>query len=171
MPRREFLEAGQIVGTHGVRGELRVQPWCDSPEVFARLRTLYMDEQGTKPVKVRSRAHKHMALTLIEGIDTVEAAAALRGRVLWLHRKDLKLPKGTYFVQDLIGCRVIDADTGEDYGPLTDVSNTGANDIYHLDHHGRELLIPAIPDIVIRVQPDKDTVAIRPMKGLFDDAD
>ena len=171
MPLREYLEAGQIVGTHGVRGEMRVQPWCDSPEVFARLRTLYMDDAGKQPAKVRSRAHKQMALMLMDGIDTVEAAAALRGRVLWLHRRDLKLPADTHFVQDLIGCHVTDADTGEDYGVLTDVSNTGANDIYHLDHHGREVLIPAIPDIVVKVDPKQDLVVIHPMKGLFDDAD
>ena len=78
MPIKPFLEAGQITGTHGVRGEVRVMPWCDSPEVYARLHTLYWDEHGEQPVRVHSRAHKSMALTVIEGVDTVEKAAALR---------------------------------------------------------------------------------------------
>ena len=72
MPIKPFLEAGQITGTHGVRGEVRVMPWCDSPEVYARLHTLYWDEHGEQPVRVHSRAHKSMALTVIEGVDTVE---------------------------------------------------------------------------------------------------
>ena len=77
MPIKPFLEAGQITGTHGVRGEVRVMPWCDSPEVYARLHTLYWDEHGEQPVRVHSRAHKSMALTVLEGVDTVEKAAAL----------------------------------------------------------------------------------------------
>lgn len=171
MPLKPFLEAGQVTGTHGVHGELRVMPWCDSPEAYARLRTLYWDKNGQQPVRVRSRVHKHMALTMAEGVDTVEAAAALRGRILWLRREDMPLPPGRYFVQDLIGCRVLDVDSGEDYGAVTDVSHIGSGDIYHLDYHGREVLIPAIPDIVCRVAPEENRIEIRPMKGLLDDAD
>lgn len=62
MPKQAFLEAGQIVGTHGVRGEVRVQPWCDSPALFATLTTLYWDKAGASPVRVKSRPHKNIAL-------------------------------------------------------------------------------------------------------------
>ena len=171
MPIKPFLEAGQITGTHGVRGEVRVMPWCDSPEVYAQLHTLYWDEHGEQPVRVHSRAHKSMALTVIEGVDTVEKAAALRGRILWLRREDMPLPNGRYFVQDLIGCRVFDVDSGAEYGVVTDVSQIGSGDIYHMTGGGREVLIPAIPDIVCRVSPAEDRIDIRPMKGLLDDAD
>lgn len=133
MPVKAYLEAGQVVGTHGVRGELRVQPWCDSPGVLAGLRTLYWQEGGD-PVPVRSRVHKNVVLMKVEGVDTVQDAAALRGRVLYLDRRDLKLPEGHYFIQDLIGLKVVDADTGEEYGVLSQVSPTGANDVYHGAH-------------------------------------
>ncbi len=169
MPQKPFLEAGQIVGTHGVRGETRVQPWCDSAQQFAGFKTLYWDINGEKPVKVKARAHKNMALVVIDGIDTMEAAAALRGKMLYVSRKDLKLPKGRYLVQDLIGLRVEDVDTGEVYGKLTDVSQTGANAVYHMRTPKGEVLIPAIPDIILSVDTAADVMKIRPMKGLFDD--
>lgn len=170
MPRKPFLEAGQIVGTHGVRGEVRVQPWCDSPEVFASLKTLYWDAAGTQPVRVKSRVHKNLALAKLEGVDTVQDAAVLRGRILYLDRRDLDLGD-RYFIQDLVGLAVVDAESGTVYGELTDVSNTGANDIYHMrTPDGKEILIPVIPDIIRQVDIDGGRIAICPMKGLFDDA-
>lgn len=170
MPRKPFLEAGQIVGTHGVRGEVRVQPWCDSPEVFASLKTLYWDAAGTQPVRVKSRVHKNLALAKLEGVDTVQDAAVLRGRILYLDRRDLDLGD-RYFIQDLVGLAVVDAGSGTVYGELTDVSNTGANDIYHMrTPDGKEILIPVIPDIIRQVDIDGGRIAICPMKGLFDDA-
>ena len=167
MPKKQYLEAGQIVGTHGVRGELRVQPWCDSPAQLAALAVLYLEG---KPVDVSSRPHKNLVLMKMAGVDTVEAAAALRGKVLFLNRDDVDLD-GRHFIQDLIGLQVVDADDGTVYGELTDVSATGANDVYHVLAAGREVLIPAIPDVVREIDVDGGAVRIRPLKGLFDDED
>ena len=171
MPQKPYLEAGQIVGTHGVRGEVRVQPWCDSPQQFATFKKLYWDAEGKKPVKVKGRPHKNIALVVLEGVDTVEAAQVLRGKMLYVDRRDLKLPKGHYLVQDLIGLTVVDADTGDTYGTLTDVSQTGANAVYHMQTQTGEVLIPAIPDVVVKIDLKKDTLFLRPMKGLLDDDD
>lgn len=168
MPVKAYLEAGQVVGTHGVRGELRVQPWCDSPAVLSRLHTLYWDEGG-EPVHVRSRVHKNLVLMKVEGVDTVQEASSLRGRVLYLDRRDLKLPEGHYFIQDLIGLKVVDADTGAEYGVLTQVSPTGANDVYHVRTPDREVLIPAIAQVVTETDVERGMMRIRPLKGLFDD--
>lgn len=168
MPKVRFLEAGEVVSTHGVRGEMRLQPWCDSPDTLTKIKTLYWDAEGRQPVKVACRPHKTMVLVKAAGIDTVQDAAALRGRILYLDRRDLKLPAGRYFIRDLIGLRVVDADTGEEYGTLTQVSETGANDVYHMDYHGREVLIPAIPPVIIAVDIDGGVMKIRPLEGLFD---
>ena len=169
MARETYLEAGQIVGTHGVRGEVRVQPWCDSPQVLAKIKTLYFDK-GARPVKVQCRAHKNMALVKLDGVDTVQDAAALRGQVLYLHRKDVKLEKGRYFICDLIGLTVVDDDDGTVYGTCTDVSATGANDVYHLKtEEGKEVLIPAIPSVIRKVDVDGGEIRIFAMAGLFDD--
>ena len=169
MPQKPYLEAGQIVGTHGVRGEVRVQPWCDSPQQFATFKKLYWAKEGKQAVKLRARPHKNIALALLEGIDTVEAAQVLRGKMLYVDRRDIKLPKGHHLVQDLIGMTIVDADTGETYGTLTDVSQTGANAVYHMATAKGEVLIPAIPDVVVEINLKKDILRLRPMKGLLDD--
>lgn len=172
MPKHLYMEVGQIVGTHGVRGEMRVQPWCDSPAVFASLRTLYWDKEGKQPVRVRARPHKNIVLVQMDGVDTVPDAAALRGRILYVHREDLKLPPDRHFIQDLIGMTIVDADDGRVYGTLTDVSATGANDVYHMrtqEEPPREILIPAIPSVILAVDLEQDIVRMRPLKGLLDD--
>ena len=172
--RQPYLEVGKIVSTHGVRGEVRVDPWCDSPDFMRQFKTLYYDKAGAKPVKVLScRPHGNIAILKLSGVDTVEAAAALRNKVLFMARTDANIPDNSYFIQDLIGCRVVDADAPEKlYGTLTDVSRTGANDVWHVtDNDGREYLLPAIPPVVIDTDIDSGTVLIRPLRGIFDDAD
>jgi len=171
---KEFLEAGQIVGTHGIRGELRVNPWCDSPEFLKGFSELYFDCDGKVKVKVRScRPHGNIALLMLDGVDNVESASALRGKMLYMRRSDTKLPAGSYFIAELIGCTVTDADdTHKIYGTLADVSRTGANDVWHiLSPDGKEYLIPAIPPVVIETDVRSGIIRIRPIKGIFDDAD
>jgi len=170
LPKKKYLETGQIVSTHGIRGEVRVNPWCDTPDFLAKLKTLYFDE-GRTALKVNSRPHKNIVIMKIEGVDTVEAAAALRGRILYLDRDDVKLPEGAHFIQDLIGLKVVDADTGEEYGTLTDVSPTGANDVYHIKTPKGEVLIPAVPQVVKETDIDGGVMRILPIKGMFDDED
>ena len=170
---KPYLELGKVVGTHGVRGELRVNPWCDTPDFARRFKTLYWDKNGEKPVTVLScRPHGNIVLLRLEGVETMEAAEALKNRMLYLKREDAKLAPGTWFIEELIGCDVLDADDGRRYGTLTDVSQTGANDVWHVTaEDGREYLLPAIPDVVIDADVAADRVLIRPLKGIFDDAD
>ena len=169
-----FLEIGQIVSTHGIKGELRVDPWCDDPAFMKQFKTLYYDKKGARPVRVAAcRPHGNIVILKLDGVDTVEAAAALRNKVLYMARADAKLPENHFFIQDLIGCRVLDADEPEkQYGVLTEVSRTGANDVWHVTaEDGREYLLPAIPPVVIDTDPENERITIRPLKGIFDDAD
>ena len=154
MPLVPYLEIGRAVGTHGVRGEVRVQPWGDSPAQWLPLRRVFTAADGSGAYKARARTHGNLVLLTLEGA-----------------REDLKLPAGTYFVQDLLGIQVRHADTGEVYGTIRAVSRTGANDVYHLAFRGREVLIPAIPDVVRKVDPQAGVLYILPMAGLFDDED
>ena len=176
MPQKQYLDAGQIVGTHGVRGEMRVQSWCDSIETFCSLKKVYLDAEGKTSAKVKSRPQKTVALMKMEGVDSIPEAEALRNTVLYLDRKDLKLPKDVYFIQDIIGLKAIDADTGLEYGTVTDVSETGANDVYHIQtvdgiggKPSREVLIPAVPLVVKEIQIEDGVMLLTPIKGLFDD--
>ncbi len=170
---KNFLEIGEIVGTHGVRGEIRVNPWCDTPGFMTKFKTLYFDSNGSCAVQIKSaRPHGNVVLLTINEVDSVEKAQKLRGKVLYMKRSDAKLPKGKYFIAELIGCKVFDADNAEIcYGELTDVSQTGANDVWHITKNGKEYLIPAIPDVVVETDVAADRVTIRPLKGIFDDED
>lgn len=150
---------------------MRVQPWCDTPDFLLDFETLYLDE-GREPVKVeKARVHKNIVLLKLEKVDTIEQAAAMRGRVLYVNRDDVKMADGEYFVQDLIDCEVFDADTGRSYGKVYDSRPTGANDVYYLrDSAGVERLVPAIDDVVLERDLDAGRIVIRPLPGLFDDA-
>ncbi len=167
--RKEFLEAGKIVGTHGVRGELRVEPWCDSAAFLAGFKTLYWDN-GATPVKVlASRVHKSLVLMKLEGVESATQGDLLRGKVLYLARKDAKLPEGRYFIQDLIGMEVQDADTGKVYGTLREVFQTGANDVYRIQgENGKEFLFPAVDEMIAETDLEAGTIKVRPIPGIFD---
>ena len=170
--KKQYLEIGKIVSTHGIMGEVRVQPWCDDPALLEELDTLYYDDRGRRPLKVLSgRVHKNIVILKIEGITTVEAAQAVRNRVLYVDRRELELDEGSYFIQDLIGMRVYDADVPERcYGTITDVLPTGANDVYEItDANGVKRLVAAVPQVVLETDVDGERMVIRPLKGLFDD--
>ena len=159
-----------MVATQGLRGELRVQPRCDSAAFLCQFKRLYW-RAGEQEVKVVSaRPHKNLALIKLEGVDSVEQADLLRGRVLFIRREDCRLPEGEYFIQDLIGMQVCDADSGQIYGKLTDVLKTGANDVYQVtNQEGKDILIPSIPQVVAERNLKEGVLKIRPMEGMFDE--
>ena len=169
--QKQFLEVGRIVGTHGVRGEMRVECWANSPDFLKKFKKLYLDE-GKTAIAVSCRPHKNIALMTMKGVTSIEEADKLRGKVLYIDRADVKLEEGEHFVQDIIGLSVTDADSGEVYGVVKDVLKTGCNDVYEMKaSDGKLYYIPVIPDILDRFDFDEEKVYIRPMKGLFDDED
>ena len=170
--KKQFLEIGKIVNIHGLGGVVKVMPWCDSAEFLCEFETLYRGKTHIPMEIERASVQKNMALVKFRGVDTPEQANALRNSVLYMDRDDVELEEGTFFIQDLIGMTVKDADTGKVYGRLRDVLQTGANDVYEIETpEGKTLLAPVIPDVVIAQDFETDTITIRPLKGLFDDAD
>lgn len=165
--KKEYLEAGKIVTTHGIRGEVKVMPYTDTSELLCEFDRLFIGKDKSEVYIERIRPAKNMVIAKIEGIDTPEAAEKYRNKVLYMHRDDLELDEDTYFIQDLIGMEVRDADSGEVYGKLADVMQTGANDVYVVKGD-REYLVPAIPDVIISTDIDSDVMTIRPLDGLFD---
>lgn len=168
--KQRFLECGRIVSTHGLNGDLRVQPWGGGPQELCKFDTLFLDKGG-RPVQVENaRRQKNLVLLKLKGIDDLAQAQALRGQVLYIDRELDTLEEGQYYVQDLMGLRVTDADDGRLYGVLCDVTSTGANDVYHIRFADGEVgLIPAIPQVVIAVDLDGGEMKIRPLPGLFED--
>ncbi|HIT79231.1 MAG TPA: 16S rRNA processing protein RimM [Candidatus Faecivivens stercorigallinarum] len=164
----QLLETGKIVTLHALKGEVKVEPWCDSPELLAEFDELYLDGRWVNVE--RARVQKRMVIMKLEGYDTPEEAAKLIGKVLYIDRDQLELDEGTYFIADLIGMKVVDADDPEKvYGTLTQVSETGANDVYHiLFADGVTRYIPAIPLVVISTDVENKVMTIRPLEGLFE---
>lgn len=170
---KTYIEAGKIVTTHGIKGEVKLYPWCDEPEMFEDIKQIYLDKNGEKPVKLTgSRIQKNMLLLKLEGYDDIDTSSKLRDKIIYVHRDDIPMEEGEYLIQDLIGLKVLDADSGEEYGILSDVSQTGANDVYHIKFpDGKERLIPVIPQVVLETSLEDGLMKIRPLEGLFDDAD
>lgn len=165
-----YLEIGKITSVHGLSGDVKVEPWCDSPEALCAHKTLYFSK-GEKKVKVKkARVQKNMAIIKLEGINTVEEAQSLRNKILYVDRKSLNLPENTYFIADLIGMEVLDFDTGKSYGVITDVTQTGANDVYHIKSQDEKMYyIPAIADVVKSTDIETGIMKITPLRGLFDE--
>ncbi len=165
--KKEYLEAGKIVTTHGIRGEVKIMPYTDTPELLCEFERLFLGKNKDEVYIERSRTAKNMVIAKLEGINTVEDAEKLRSKILFMHRDDLELDENTFFIQDLIGMEVKDADSGFVYGKITDVLQNGANDVYVIKGD-REYLVPAIPDVVISTDVESDLMIIRPLEGLFD---
>ena len=160
--KKRFLEAGQIVNTHGVRGEVRIQPWADEAAFLTRFRRFYIDGA---PVKVRScRVHKQMCVAALEGVEDVNAAMALKGKVLFIDREDARLPAGTVFLQDIIGARCVD-ETGRELGTVEDILSEPAASVLVVQGE-REILIPDVPAFVLQKDADAGLVTVRLIDGM-----
>lgn len=165
-----FLECGTVINTHGVRGGVKLESLCDTPEKLAELRRLYLPENGGwREYRVCSASvMKRFVLMTLDGVTDVDAAEALRGRTFFAAREDMPLGEGDYFIADLIGLTVIDADSGREYGEISEVFNAGASDIYTVrTPDGGESMIPAVPEFIVSIDTDRG-VFVRPIGGMFD---
>ena len=166
----EYLECGKIVNTHGVIGEVKVECYCDSPEVLASLKKVYI-KKGEKyeaaEVK-RSFVSKNAAVMRLSCISDMDAAQRMRETVLYAAREDIPIEEGAYFIADLIGLDVVDADTDRFYGKIMEVINRRASDIYVIKTKAGDVLFPAVDEFIDSVDIEK-AVYIKPIEGMFDD--
>ncbi len=166
---KEFLETGKIVNIHGLRGDVKIMPWSDDAEFLCEFDVLYYGKDKQAFEVEHARVHKNTVLAKFKGIDTPEAANKLRNSIVYIDRDDIELEEGTYFIADLIGLTVKDVDTGEEYGTVKDVFQTGANDVYEIVKDGKTCYVPAIPDVIIETDIENKLLLIRPLEGLFDE--
>ncbi len=167
---KQYLEVGKINNTHGIKGEMKLQLWCDGIEYLRQFNVLYYDAEGKKPVKLLSvRPQKDIAIIKLEGVNSIDDAEKLKGCLLYGNRDDAKLEDGANYIADLIGCYVVDIDTEEEYGRVTDVVNYGSCDIYDVECGGKHFLIPAIEDVVKEINTEYQVIKIKKMKGLFNE--
>ena len=168
---KEYLEAGKIINKRGLGGELKVESYCDSPDVFCTFEKISLDENGKDIRKVLSaKLYKEWVYLKIEGVNTAEDADRIRNRLIYVNRNDIEIDEDSIFIDDILGLDVIDADNGTVYGTLDEVFNRGASDIYRVVKDDKEYLIPAVDEIVIEIDVEKG-IFIRPIPGLIDDAE
>ena len=162
----QLLETGEIVSTHGIQGEVKILPWADGPEFLLKFREFYIDG---KVVKVQSsRIHKTCVLAKLEGVDDPETATLLRGKVVSIDRNKVKLPKGTVFIADLLGCKVI-TEEGEEIGKIKDVLTMPSSDVYVI-HGAKKYMIPAVKEFVKEINVEEGFVRVHLIEGFETDA-
>ena len=170
--KKQYLEVGKVVATHGVKGMVRIQYWTDSAEFLCNFNKLYTKDDGSEFLKVkRITPHKNVVLAEFYDITDIEEAEKYRNKVLYVNRDDVDLDEGRYFISDLIGLSVFDTDSKKPLGIITDVFSTGANDVWQITNGGKDYLVPAIDEVIASVDIDDEKALIKPMKGIFDDED
>lgn len=162
MEKQQYIEAGKIVNTHGVHGEVKIQVWLDSPEFMRRFKTLYID---SKPVKlISSRAHKGFMIALLDGVEDINAAMSLKNKTVYIDRADAPLRKGEYFLCDIIGASVVTED-GESVGTLEDILETPASSVY-IVRGEIEHMIPAVPEFVLNTDAENGVITVKLIEGM-----
>lgn len=164
----DFLAVGQILKPHGIKGELKILPLTDDIRRFRKLKYVLID--GKEFNVTWCKLQNDRVILKLEGIDTIETGDLYRNKYINVKREDaIKLPKDTYFIADLIGCRVYD--TKDEYlGDVFEVIKTGSNDVYWIKKDKKELLVPAMKDFVTDIFIEDKKIIIRPVGEWMDES-
>ena len=171
MNRDELLQVGAITSTHGIKGEVKVFPTTDDPNRFKKLKNVILDTDKELIVLEVSgvKFFKQFVILKFKGINDINDIEKYKGKKLLVTRENaVELEEGEYFIADLIGLKVV-TDEGNELGELTDVLQTGANDVYEVTmNNGKEVLIPAIKDCILGVDLNEGVMKVHLLKGLID---
>lgn len=162
MEKKQFVEAGRIVNTHGIAGEVKIEVWLDSPQFMKRCGALVVN--GGKQKILSAREHKGFLLAKLDGVDDVSAAMALKGKTVYIDRDDAHLPQGAYFLQDIIGAEVVD-EQGNSVGMLAEIMETPASRIYVVRGE-REHMIPAVPEFILSTDAEAGVIKVHLIEGM-----
>lgn len=166
-----MLEVGKIINTHGLKGEVKIATWTDSPDVFEDIEyVIIKSKKGDMTLNVAGvKYQKNNIIVKFRELERIEDAEPLKNSVLYVPREILgELPEGVYYIADLIGLEVFD-DEGHKIGVIADVFSTGANDVYDIKREGQKnLLLPVIDDVVLDVDIEGGKVTVHIMEGLLD---
>ena len=169
MTEKRYIECGKIINTHGCRGGIKAESWCNSEEDLAALKRVFiLSGSSYEEHKVtKASIFKQFVLFELKGIDDMDKAMLLKNKTLYALREDFALEDGEFFLADMIGLDVIDADSGETYGKLSDIMNRGASDIYVVSTKNGERMIPAVDEFIISVDIEKG-IFVRVIEGMLD---
>lgn len=165
----DYFRVGVIANTHGIHGEVKVFPTTEDPKRFKGMKEIILDTGSEKKVLevASARFFKNMVILKFKGIDSINDIEKYKGRDLLVTRENaIPLEEGEYYIADILGATVVTED-GETFGVLKDVLTTGANDVYVVEHEGKEVLLPVIPDCVLSRNMDTKVVTVHIMEGLL----
>ena len=162
MEKQQYIEAGKIVNTHGVAGEVKIEVWLDSPQFLRRFPRIFVG--GAEKKLLSGKVQKTFLIAKLEGVDDVNTAMALKGKIIAVDRNDVRLPKGTFFVQDILGAAVQD-EQGREIGKLVDVLERPAHNIYVVQGE-TEHLIPAVPEFILKTDSEAGIITVHMIEGL-----
>ena len=170
MEKKQYLECAKVINTHGVKGAVKLESLCDSPEVLADLERVFVLENGKyREIKIEGASvFKSFVLAELEGVNDMDAAAAMKGTMLYAARDDFYLEDGDYFIVDLIGLPIIDNKSGNVLGKIADVINRGASDIYVVKTPSGERMMPAVEEFVKKIDIENG-VYVETIPGLLSD--
>ena len=162
MEPSRFLEIGKIINTHGVRGEVKLEPWADSPQQLKSLKNLWVEGRAL-PIR-ECRVHGRFVILKLKGVDSVEAAMVLKGRVAHADRSELPLPEGSFFIHDMIGLPVLDQN-GREIGTLAEVLDYPAGRVFVVRGE-TEHLIPEKGGFLTSLDPGLGHLEVRLLEGM-----
>lgn len=166
---KNLLEIGQIVNTYGIKGFVKVVPYTDDITRFEQLKNVYIEtKNGFEEVNIEEvKYSKNIVLLKFKGIDNINIAEKYRNCYIKIDRKDaIKLPENSYFIADLIGIDVF-SDEGKFLGKVDDIFSTSSNDVYVIkDELGKQLLLPAIKDVIKNIDIENGRITVHLMPGL-----
>ena len=162
--RLQFIEAGEIVTTHGVKGEVKVLPWVDAPDILCEFDRCRID--GVEYTIESCRIQKTCNLVKLTGVDTMEAAQAMRGKVMELYREDID--DEVIFAAELIGMQVLC--DGAELGKIVDVLDYPGNSVYVVKGK-HEYMIPAVKEFILSTDMDANVMQVKIIEGMRSDED
>lgn len=163
----KMIEVGKVVNTRGLKGELKVVPYTDYPEFFEEIYGVY--DKCEKYYEIEYVKYiKNTVILKLDGVDDANSADNMRGVMLYVERDDIgTLPPGVYLIADIIGLEV--HDENKSYGFVTDVIQTGSNDVYVVEKEGEKpLLIPALKNVILETDIENKFIRVKLPEGLIE---
>ena len=168
MEKKAYLEIAKIINTHGVRGAVKLDPWCDTPETLKKIKKLYLENGTVFDVANVKMINGGFVVLSLSGVETVEDAVKLKNKILLAKREDIPLAEGAHFICDLIGMPVKDAETGKVYGTLLEVTQPALQELYVVKtENGNTVMVPNVPAFIHHI--DEEAIYMTPIGGFFDD--
>ncbi len=163
---QQYLEAGTIVSTHGVHGEVKILPWADGPEFLTLFDRVFL--KGKEYEVESSRVQKTCVLMKLKGVDTMDGAQALRDTVVKVDRDDVELEEGTFFIADLIGLPVLAE--GQEIGKVKEILTLPGNDVYVVKGE-HAYMIPGVKEFLLETNLEEGFIRVKLIEGMRTDAD